>query len=256
MAGILREELISADRESRVNYLLFTLDKDTPQWGRFRLFDSLKSVEDNIPDDLLQWLPGALLRTGEGTLVEDPLLAPDTWVNSLWVGHDYQRQGLRTKNFVKYEFYRQRLSKARRVLLSLRQQDYFFGLINKASYRFRAGVLWIEPRWKSEYRRQTFDLFSRDQREELAEIGSFIVSVPLLGHTVFESGLELTFFNDFRRDSNDFQGTAWAAQFTNASAYQGYELTMQAGVKIDRRDFKKQESETITQSYLTIYAGL
>ena len=256
MAGLMREELISADRENISKYLLFTLDKDTPEWGRFRLFESFKSVQDNIPDDLLQWLPGTLLRTGEGTLIEDPLIAPDTWVNSLWVGHDYQQGGFKTKNFVKYEFYRQRLDKEQRTLLSLRKQDYFIGLINKVGYRFDLGALQIEPRWKSEYRRQTFDLFSHGQREELAEIGGFILSVPLLAHTRFQSGLELTFSNDFVRDSNDFNGIAWAAQFTNVSAYQGYQLTMQGGVKIDRKNFKTQESETITQSFLTFYAGL
>jgi hypothetical protein len=68
--------------------------------------------------------------------------------------------------------------------------------------------------------------------------------------------VELTFFNDLKRDSNDFNGIAWAAQFTNNSAYQGYALTMQGGVKIDRKDFKAQESEMVTQSFLTIYAGL
>ena len=256
MAGMLREELISADRKNITKYLLFTMDKDTPEWGRFRFFESLKSVEDNIPDDLLQWLPGALLRTGEGTLIEDPLIAPDTWINSLWAGHDYQRGGFRSKNFVKYEFFRQRLGKEQRTLLSLRKQDYFFGLINKAGYRFDLGALQIEPRWKSEYRKQTFDLFSREEREELAQIGGFIMSIPVLGHTRFQTGLELTFSNDFVRDSNDFSGIAWAAQFTNVSAYQGYTLTMQGGLKIDRKDFKAQESETITQSFLTFYAGL
>jgi len=256
MAGLLREDLISSDQKSHANYLLFTLDRNTPGWGRFRFFELLKSVEDDIADDVLQWLPGAILRTGEGTRVDDPLLAQDTWINSLWMGHDYQRGGLKTKNFLKYEFYRQRLDKEARTLLSLRRQDYFFGVINKASYRFNLGMLWIEPRWKSEFRRQTFDLFSSEKREELAEIGGFLLGLPLLEHTSLQSGFELTLFNDFKRDSNDFTGIAWGAQFTNTSAFQGYQLTMQGGVKIDRRDFKEQESETLTQSFLTIYAGM
>jgi hypothetical protein len=204
----------------------------------------------------LQWQPGTILRTGEGVLIDDPLVAPDTWVNSLGASHDFLKGGLKTKNFFKYDLYRQRLDRDERTLLSLRKQDYFFGLINKASYLFKLGILRIEPRWKSEYRRQTLDLFSREKREELAQIGGLIVRAPLLEHTVFQSGIELTFFNDLRRDSNDFNGIAWAAQFTNNSAYQGYALTMQGGVKIDRRDFKAQESEMVTQSFLTIYAGL
>ncbi|MSR81859.1 MAG: hypothetical protein EXS58_02910 [Candidatus Latescibacteria bacterium] len=256
MAGMLREELISANRKNHSRYLLLTLDRDTARWGRFHLYESLKSVKDNIPDDLLQWQPGTLLRTGEGVLIEDPLVAPDTWVHSLGASHDFLKGGLKTKNFFKYDLYRQRLDRDERTLLSLHKQDYFFGLINKASYLFKLGILRIEPRWKSEYRRQTLDLFSREKREELAQIGGLIVRAPVLEHTVFQSGIELTFFNDLERDSNDFNGIAWAAQFTNNSAYQGYALTMQGGVKIDRRDFKAQESEMVTQSFLTIYAGL
>ncbi|MBI2504093.1 MAG: hypothetical protein HYW07_12780, partial [Candidatus Latescibacteria bacterium] len=257
-AGVLREDLISSDQKNHTNYLLFTLDRDTPRWGRFRLFEMLKSAEDDIANDLLQWLPNANIRTGETTKIEDPLLARDTWINSFWVGHDYQRGGLETKNHLRYEFYRQRKDRDERALLGLRQQDFFFGLIDKASYRFDLGRLWIEPRWKSEFRRQTLDLASREKKEDLAEFGGLLLGFPLLSHTFFQAGLEFTFFNDFKRDSNDFTGIAGAVQFTNVSAYQGYQLTMNGGLKVDRRDFKGQETETetITQSFLAIYAGL
>ena len=143
-----------------------------------------------------------------------------------------------------------------RTLRSLRKSDYFFGLINKASYRVDVGRVRVEPRWKSEFRRQTIDLLSTDKREELTEIVGIIVGVPLLQHTSVLSGVEFTFFNDFKRDSNDFNGIAWALQFTNVSAFQGYKLTMQGGVKIDRRDFRGRDSDTVSQSFLTIYAGL
>jgi len=138
----------------------------------------------------------------------------------------------------------------------LRKLDYFFGAINKASYRLDLGYAWVEPRWKSEYRKQSLDLTSREKREEVAEIGGFLLGFPLLTHTLFETGLEFTFFNDLKRDSNDFDSVAWAAQLTGVSAYQGYQLTMQMGLQIDRRDFKGSPTQTITQSFLTIYAGL
>jgi hypothetical protein len=254
--GVLREQQISSNRENRGNYLLFTLDRNIPSWGRFRLFESLKSVEDDIPNDLLQWLPNTVLRTGEPTRLRDPLIAPDTWINTLWGGHDFASGGLRTKNFVKYEVFRQRLDKEERTLRSLSKSDYFFGFINKASYRLALGRLQVEPRWKSEFRRQTLDLLSTDKREELTEIVGLLLGVSLLQHTSLLSGVEFTFFNDFKRDSNDFNGIALALQFTNVSAFQGYQLTMQGGVKIDRKDFKGQDSDTLSQSFLTIYAGI
>ena len=136
-AGIMQEELISSNQKNDINYLMFTLDKDVPTWGRFRLFDMLKSVQDDIADELLQWTPGTDLRTGNLTPIVDPLVAPDTWINSFWAGHDYRSGGLRTSNYLKWDYYNQRQSKEQLVPLRLRTEDYFFGLINKASFRLR-----------------------------------------------------------------------------------------------------------------------
>ncbi len=258
MAGVLREDLISSNQRNHTNYLLFTLDRDVPGWGRFRVFDMFKSVQDDIRDDLLQWLPSANIRTGESTTIIDPLVAPDTWVNSTWAGHDYKYKGFRASNFFKWELYHQRLDKDQREVLNLRQREYFFGLINKASYRFDLGLVWIEPRWKSEYRKQTLDLVTTntEKREELAEIGGVLLGFPLLTHTTLQGGVELTFLNDIESDANDFNGIASAVQFTNVSDYQGYKITTQAGLKIDRRDPKARDAVTVTQSFIAVYAGL
>ena len=256
MFGALREDLISSRQKNHANYALLTVDRNTPTWGRFRVFEMIKSVEDDIPDDLLQWLANANIRTGESTKLEDPLIARDTWINSLWIGHDYEVRGLLTTNYIKYDLYHQRLDKNSRALLALRKRDFFFGLINKISYRFDFGQLWIEPRWKSEYRRQSIDLTSTEKRTELAEIGGFIFGFPLLTHTTLQGGVELTFFNDIDRDSDDFSGQVWALQLSNLSDYLGYKLTTHAGMKINRRNPNNEDSVTITQSFISIYAGL
>ena len=60
----------------------------------------------------------------------------------------------------------------------------------------------------------------------------------------------------FKRDSNDFNGIATAFQVSNVSSYLGYNLIMQGGVKVDRRNFEGKKSETLTQTFLTMYAGL
>jgi hypothetical protein len=255
-AGILREDLISSDQKNHANYLMFSIDEDTPRWGRFRVYEMIKSVQDDIPDDLLQWLPNANIRTGESTKVEDPLIARDTWLNTLWLGHDYSYGGLVTTNILKYDMFHQRLNKEERTRVGLRKNDHFFGLINKFSYRFDVGSLWIEPRWKSEFRKQSLDLISNESRTELTEIGGFLMGFPMLVHTSLQVGLELTFFNDLKLDSNDFNGIVGAAQFTNVADYLGYRVTTQVGMKIDRRDPKGADPLTITQSFITVFAGL
>ena len=254
--GTLREEIISSDQKNQSRYVLFTLERSTPAWGRWRFFNILKSVEDDIADDLLQWMPNANIRTGESTKIEDPLIARDTWINSLWMGHDYTLRGFEASNYLKYDFYHQRLDRDERAPLGLRKRDYFFGLINKVSYRFDLGSLWIEPRWKSEFRHQSIDLNSTDKRRELTELGGVILGFPLLTHTSVQAGLEFTRFDDLKNEINDFNGVVGAVQFTNSSAYLGYQLTTKMGMQIDRRKPKGKSAHTITQSFITVYAGL
>ena len=88
--GALREGLISSARKNESNYLMFTYERDAPRLGRLRVFEMSKLVQDDIPNPLLQWAPDNTLRGGELTKVEDPLLARDTWVNQLFVGHNLQ----------------------------------------------------------------------------------------------------------------------------------------------------------------------
>ena len=58
------------------------------------------------------------------------------------------------------------------------------------------------------------------------------------------------------RDNNDFTGVAGALQLSNVSYYMGYEVSAQVGLKIDWRNFKGREAETLTQGFITTYAGL
>lgn len=254
--GAMREDLISSDQKNQSKYAIFTLDRSTPKWGRFRLFDMFKSVEDNIVDDLLQWLPSANIRTGELTKIEDPLVARDTWINSFWLGHDYTRAGFETINYLKYDLYHQRLSAKERAPTGLRKRDFFFGVINKISYRFDLGNLWIEPRAKSEFRNQSIDLTSTNKRREWTRLEGLILGFPLLKHTTAQAGLELTQFKDLKDEANDFNGIVAAIQFTNSSAYLGYQLTTTMGLQIDRQARKEKSTRTITQSFITVYAGL
>ena len=256
MAGALREELISSNQENRSTYALVTYYADSPSFGRLRFFEMSKLVEDNIPNALLQWAPDNTLRGGELTKVEDPLLARDTWINQLFVGHNLQSPAWRLQTKVNWVRFRQLMSKARRQNLELDESDFFFGIINKASYRLEMGTVSFEPRWKSEFRKQSRSLFALENTTSLQEIFSAVVETKVLRATRLQAGLEYLIFNDFDFDVNDFNSITGAFQFTNQSQYLGYQLHALAGIRIERQDFKEAKARTTSQTFITIYAGL
>ena len=255
--GMLRENLISSNQKNHTTYALLTIDRDMSTWGRFRLYEMIKSIEDDIRDDLLWW-------HDQRQQVEDPLIARDTWVNSLWIGHDYKLHGVLTTNYLKYDFYHQRLGKD--VLLDRRKRAFFFGLINKVSYRLDLGRLWVEPRWKSEYHHQNLELTSTEKRTEWVEVGGFIVGLPLLSHTTLQGGVELSFTNDERqrhyfigqRQRHYFIGRVWALQFSNRCDCLGYTIFTRAGVVNEHWQYPTAAaiSPRVTSFFISIYAGL
>ena len=254
--GALREELISSNRENNGNYLMFTYQRDTPRLGRFRVFEMSKLVKDNIPNALLQWAPDNTLRGGELTKVEDPLLARDTWVNQLFVGHNLQVGSLFLMTKMNWLHFNQQMDEARRAEFELDPADFFFGLINKASYRFKLAGWSLEPRWKSEFRKQSRSLISLNSATSLMELFSALVETRVLQVTKLQGGIEYAIFNDFDEDLNDFNAVTVAVQFSNESNYLGYKLRALTGIKIERKDFKGQEARTTNESFVPIYAGL
>ena len=256
VAGALREELISSEQENRSTYALLTYDSDSPGFGRLRVFEMSKIVQDNIPNGLLQWAPDNTLRGGELTKVEDPLLARDTWINQLFVGHHLQSAGWRIQTKFNWVLFRQLMERGRREALELDESDFFFGIINKASYRWKLGKVIVEPRWKSEFRKQSRSLFALDNSTSLQELFSAVVETRVLRQTKLQAGLEYLIYNDFDVDFEDFKSLTGAFQFTNQSQYLGYQLHALAGLRIERRDFKAAKARTTSQTFITIYAGL
>ena len=256
MVGTLREELISSNQKNHSLYALLRLDRRFVNYGDLRLFGMSKLVEDDIVDPLLQWAPDNTLRLGTLTKVEDPLLARDTWVNQIFAGHNLRASSLHLQSKVNWVLFRQLMSDQRRQRLSLDQADFFFGMINKASYRRELGRFWVEPRWKSEYVKQSRDLFTVEDRTTLQELFSLLAGTDVMQATRLQAGLEYLVFNDFDTDANDFNSLTGGIQFKNESAYQGYRLQTVVGLVLERKAFKGGKSRTETQSFIAIYAGL
>ena len=254
--GALREELISAHKKNHSTYALLSLEEDLPRYGRIRFFEMIQRVEDDIPNSLLQWSPNNSLQGGELVKVEDPLLARDTWVNHVFLGHVLQASSLFAMSKINYALFLQRTSESQRRELELDAADFFFGAISKVSYRHSLGPFILEPRWKSEFTKQTRTLFTLEERTTLSELVAGLVETNILRATRVQLGLEYLFFNDFDGDVRDFNSLTLALQFTNESNYLGYRLRALVGTVLERKDFKEMESRTTNHSFITIYAGL
>ena len=138
-------------------------------------------------------------------LVEDILPAPETWVNTAWLGLDYTAvPRLEINNKLKYRIYNQAADDPRDIDgRPLEDASVLFGLINKAEYGLPLGRLSVTPRLKSE-------LCSRTRLPEQTSPASTgwgwrrsCSSFPWLRRSQFTAGLELAQFHDLVLDEED-----------------------------------------------------
>ena len=254
-AGVLREASIASARRNHSDYAMVEFHRISP-WGRLRLFQTLESVRDDLPDPLRQWAPDTSLDGGRVTPLEDPLLARDTWIHRSFLGHHLEAGGLLLRTKLSYLRYAQRLEREERLRHGLGESDHFFGLVNKAAYRYRLGPLELVPRWKSEYVNQSRSLFSDTQRKTLTQLLSGLVMVPLLRATTLQGGVEYLLSRDLDGRADDFTGVSTGLQLSSSSAYQGYEVWFITGFVVERTAPRDEKAFTRVQSFITVYAGL
>ena len=114
--GRLRERQLVARGRNRATYVLVTADFQAGAAGRLRVFQDLRRVRDDIADNLVQWLQLPNTR-GDLVPVLDPVAAPDTWINTTWVGWEFEPlPGLHVDNKAKWQLYHQ-LDEERQLLL-------------------------------------------------------------------------------------------------------------------------------------------
>ena len=254
--GIMREGLISSEQENNSIYGIITYEGNSPRFGKLRLFQMSKKVADDIPDNLLQWAPDNTLLGGELTQVEDPLLARDTFVSQSFFGHRLQWGSIALTSKVNYVLFKQLMGAEARARYNLPEEDFFFGAISKLSYRRHLGNLVFEPRWKSEFRKQSRGLFEFDKQTSLLELVSALIEIPVMRVTQLQAGVEYVYYNDFEEDLNDYNSLVGAIQFSNESDYLGYRLRSLVGLSLQSKSFSGQKSQLTSQSFITIFAGL
>ncbi|MBI2505877.1 MAG: hypothetical protein HYW07_21900 [Candidatus Latescibacteria bacterium] len=231
-AGRLSQELHAANRQNRTLYGIFSFERDWPALGRLRLFEMVKKAEDNIPDELSQWLipeprfgqPGET--SGRNQPVPDALAGEDTWINSLcgdWEYYSPRRWS--TRHRFKWETWRQRDAEVElqrdaqgEVLLDAqgeplvafdplgpegrngREVSGFFGLIDKADYLFSWRQLSFQPRVKSEWLSQTPFSRSLAKRRSWDGIFFFLVQFQLFRDSHIQLGFERRQFYELLAD--------------------------------------------------------
>ena len=286
--GRIDEEMYSDKRHNRGTYALLTYDRRYPGFGRLRVFDMLRRMEDTIPDDRRE--PTPFRNAPAQAVVSDILPAPDTWINSLWLGLDYSAlPNLSFVNKVKYEFYNQKNNAEDISGRPLDGVTNFFGLINKVAYRISLGGLDIDPKLKSEFLHQEGFAREDDDRKHWMGSATLLATVPILRRSALTAGLELVQFEERAVDetihdrgdpaydpaqqlvgvTGDFRSAIFAFQLSNSAHYLGYRLTTQLGFRIGRTSNelieldsegeafgKVKEGETETVSFITIYAGV
>ena len=259
--GRLSEEQISQGRENRSTYGMLTYEADFPRHGLdVRVFEFLRKVEDDIPNDLIQWVQPPF--SGGGLQdVPDRLIAQNTTVNSTFL--DFRYTGLKPLNIsgkAKIDHYFQHGSQAQQT-----RNESFSGFILRADYTYEVSeALRITPRWKQTLTRRVPTDRLELRRSELSEIFFLMSRYDFIPAEFYlESGIEYERLNNLRKKPDPappdfvegFSTFTVAAQLTNKSDYQGYVLTANVGVRFQRQAFE-EASETNFLSFVTVFAGL
>ena len=251
--GHLSEDLISSARKSRSTYGLLTARWNYPGLN-ISLFEHIKFVEDDIPENRLLWVDPDGLQD-----FTDPLDNRDTFVNSTYLeGRYFRIDDLNISGKLKYEKFIQRGEQA-----DLKRNRSFIGLINKADYAIRAGenlIFW--PKWKSVFRREVPSVPGGSKAREITQNLFFIGKYSILPTTWAEFGIEFSAFENLRKRPaqpppgfvDDFRSMVYSLLFSNTSAYLGYELTLNAGFQLERRTFE-EETRTEFTDFIRLFAS-
>jgi len=258
MVGYLDQRLLMTARENTNLYLLLTAKHEIPEhdfsaW----LISHPRKVKDDIPDDVLLWTeqPGT---RGLSVFTRDPLAAEDAFVNTTYLELRYDRYLPLTAK-VKHESYNSLGDENP----NLRDQS-FFGIMTKGEYPFELEQFTLLPRWKQLYASRTPPRLATLKTRDLTEILSMQVIRPVNRNISVIAGAEYEIFNNLRKKPDplpsgyQLDGTTWilAGQVANRSAYLGYDLTTNVGVRWIRRDFESSPASSELLSFITVFAGL
>ena len=253
--------LIAGEERSESLYMLVSGLRDMPGTGKFEVFHMIKFVQDDISDNLLQWVqrPGSI---GGLQPFDDPLIAKDTMVNQSFIGWKWFRGDLTLVNKFRFDHFKQRGDDPDRL-----NDSSFLGVINKADYPVEIGRdITLIPRWKNMWRKRSQPRTSQLEINELSEIFSLSAVFPVLTKSRIEVGVEAIIFRNAEAIPDplppeyidDFVGKVFTLQYTNRVQYQGYSITSNVGFQVNDINFANLKDLDVsnTIAFIELFAGL
>jgi len=258
IVGRLDQELLKTARTNQSTYLLLTAKKEFPARDLSLWFiANPRKVKDDIPDDVLLWtdLPGT---RGRSVFTRDLLAARDAFINTTYLEIHYN-QYLPFTAKIKHEFYNQLGSRD----ADLRDQS-FFGVMVKGEYSVDLGSWTLVPRWKQLYSSRVPPLRGTLKTRELTELLSLQAVRRVSRNISFIAGAEYEIFNNLRNKPDPLppgyllDDKTWilASQVANNSAYLGYDMTTNIGVRWIHSNPDDTPASSELFSFITVFAGL
>ena len=273
--GRQRLRLMAGDGRTEAWYVLGSWDRQLLD-GHLRLVEYGALIRDDIADDLVQWFQPVDARGRMQTVLDD-LPARNTWKHILYAEWEQVlASGVRLEHRAKWELLRQRDGDLALKSREGRRTAGFLGLVNRGQWSIPVGLGTLQPRFKSEFRRERPYSTRRPQTTTLEEIAILLWTQPLMAEqvtvgyfpgygrqnfrTTLELGLETSRFwlLDGRRDEieEDFWRWTVICQLTNRVAYQGYLLVTRTGLRLSGWRFESGRDQRTNLVFLTINAGL
>ena len=250
--GRLRQRQISSGRANRATYALLTSEWDYPGL-QIAVFELGKQVRDNIFDHRIVWTdPDGMVP------FNDPLDAQDTFINSFYASVKYNAIArFHFTSKLKYERYFQQGKQAER-----KADRSFLGAINKFDYQYPlSAALTLSPKFKSTFRNRGHS--ARDLRTSRDHEGTvfLLARYSLLDRTWVDLGVEFSKFDNAKKtvqagEEGDFNNFVWAVLVSNTSAYIGYNITLNAGFKRERKQYKDADDPLMeTIAFMRVFAA-
>jgi hypothetical protein len=149
-------------------------------------------------------------------------------------------------------------------------------MVNRVQWSIPFGLATLQPRLKSEYRRERPYSTRRPTFSSVEEILILLWTQPLLAeqvgvsyyprygrqqfNTVLELGLETSrlWLLQGQRDENKEEFWRWTiiAQLRNGVAYEGYQLVLRTGLRLSSWQFSSGRQQRSNTIFMTINAGL
>jgi hypothetical protein len=244
--------------------------------GRLRLAAHGARVKDDIPDDLRQWVQ-PLDAPGRMVDVRDVLPGLNAWKNDLYADVEQRiGPGVRIFHRVKWHWAQQLETAEEARQREGRKTSFFLGVINKAEWSIPIGLGVLEPRWKSEYRRERPFSTRVSLSESIEQWAILMWTQPLMaesvgvsyfpkyGRQLFSTELQVgieagrLWLLQGMRAGAERDATSWTGvvQLRNQTAYQGYQIVTRTGGQLQRRNLKGAGSQDASTVFMTVTAGL